>query len=101
MAAAPLMVVCPQVLPPNASAAQIDRNTQIRRAHPLYADVSLRLLTEIMNSRLFTTVGFHVAALILPLLPDTTLRLLTDNMHIWLLSMVAFQPGPVAALPRI
>ena len=55
-AAAPMMVLAPQVLPPNASSAQIDRNTQIRRSHPLYADVSLRLLTEIMNSRLFTTV---------------------------------------------
>ena len=56
--AAPMMVLSPQVLPPNASSAQIDRNTQIRRSHPLYADVSLRLLTEIMNSRLFTTVRF-------------------------------------------
>ena len=55
---APVMVVCPQVLLPNASSAQIERNTEIRRAHPLYADVSLRLLTEIMNSRLFTTVSF-------------------------------------------
>ena len=54
--AAPMMVLSPQVLPPNASSAQIDRNTQIRRSHPLYADVALRLLTEIMNSRLFTTV---------------------------------------------
>jgi len=55
--APPMLVVSPQVLPPNASSAQIDRNTEVRRAHPLYADVSLRLLTEIMNSRLFTTVS--------------------------------------------
>ncbi|CAL8466878.1 g6414 [Coccomyxa elongata] len=51
------MVVVPPVLPPlNATAAQLTRATEIRRAHPLYADVTLRLLTEIMNSRLFTTV---------------------------------------------
>ena len=68
---APVMVVCPQVLPPNASSAQIERNTQIRRAHPLYADVSLRLLTEIMNSRLFTTVSSHVATLLVPVSPQT------------------------------
>ena len=58
---APMMVLAPQALPPNASSAQIDRNTQIRRSHPLYADVSLRLLTEIMNSRLFTTVRLFPA----------------------------------------
>ena len=63
--------VCPQVLPPNASSAQIERNTQIRRSHPLYADVSLRLLTEIMNSRLFTTVSSHVATLLVPVSPQT------------------------------
>lgn len=58
----PVMVEPPQVLPPNASSAQIDRNTHIRRSHPLYADVSLRLLTEIMNSRLFTTVSLLTLA---------------------------------------
>lgn len=54
--AAPTMVVAPPVLSPNASVTSIDKAKVIRRAHPLYADVSLRLLTEIMNSRLFTTV---------------------------------------------
>ena len=53
------MVVMPPVLPPpNATAAQLAKAAEIRRAHPLYADVTLRLLTEIMNSRLFTTVCF-------------------------------------------
>ena len=44
------------VLPPNPSAADVAHARDIRKAHPLYADVSLRLLTEILNSRLFTTV---------------------------------------------
>jgi hypothetical protein len=52
----PMMVVPPVLPPPNATAAQLGRAAEIRRAHPLYADVTLRLLTEIMNSRLFTTV---------------------------------------------
>ncbi len=56
--AAPMLVVPPVVPPPNATAAQLTRAAEIRRAHPLYADVTLRLLTEIMNSRLFTTVRF-------------------------------------------
>lgn len=56
---APVVVVPPSVPPPNATAAQLVRAAQIRRAHPLYADVTLRLLTEIMNSRLFTTVRFR------------------------------------------
>lgn len=56
--AAPMVVVPPVLPPPNATAAQLTRATEIRRAHPLYADVTLRLLTEIMNSRLFTTVRF-------------------------------------------
>ena len=42
--------------PAHAAPAELARAAQVRRAHPLYADVSLRLLTEIMNSRLFTTV---------------------------------------------
>ena len=52
----PVVVVPPVIPPPNATPAELARAAQIRRAHPLYADVSLRLLTEIMNSRLFTTV---------------------------------------------
>jgi hypothetical protein len=52
----PLLVIPPVIPPPNATPAELARAAQIRRAHPLYADVSLRLLTEIMNSRLFTTV---------------------------------------------
>ncbi len=56
--ATPMLVVPPVLPPPNATAAQLARASEIRRAHPLYADVTLRLLTEIMNSRLFTTVCF-------------------------------------------
>ena len=52
----PLLVVPPSIPPPNATAAELARAAEVRRSHPLYADVSLRLLTEIMNSRLFTTV---------------------------------------------
>lgn len=33
-----------------------ERQRQIRQSHPLYASVTLGLLTEIINSRLFTTV---------------------------------------------
>ena len=57
----PLVVVSPVIPPPNATPAELARAAQIRRAHPLYADVSLRLLTEIMNSRLFTTVRARAA----------------------------------------
>jgi hypothetical protein len=35
---------------------QLTEAALIRRAHPLYASVTLGLLTEIINSRLFTTV---------------------------------------------
>ncbi len=52
----PLVVIPPPILPPNASASELAAAADIRRAHPLYADVTLRLLTEIMNARLFTTV---------------------------------------------
>jgi hypothetical protein len=50
------MVIPPTIPPANATAAELAAAAEIRRAHPLYADVCLRLLTEIMNSRLFTTV---------------------------------------------
>ena len=44
------------LLPPNATAAAVATATAVRRAHPLYPMVTLSLLTEILNSRLFTTV---------------------------------------------
>lgn len=46
----------PMLVPPGASLDLVAKATQIRRAHPLYASVTLGLLTEIINSRLFTTV---------------------------------------------
>lgn len=49
-------VIPPVVLGPEATPAQVAEAARIRRAHPLYASVTLGLLTEIINSRLFTTV---------------------------------------------
>lgn len=46
----------PPVLPPSATADAVAAARAARRAHPLYADVSLSLLAEVVNSRLFTTV---------------------------------------------
>ncbi len=42
--------------PPNHTIQQAALATTIRRAHPLYPMITLSLLTEILNSRLFTTV---------------------------------------------
>lgn len=55
----PTFIVSPTIVPPNADAKVLDQQKKIRQAHPLYADVTLRLLTEVINSRLFTTVGAH------------------------------------------
>jgi predicted Zn-dependent peptidase len=49
-------VIAPLILGPDASPMQLTEAALIRRAHPLYASVTLGLLTEIINSRLFTTV---------------------------------------------
>ena len=49
-------VIPPMLLGPEATPAQVAEAAEIRRAHPLYASVTLGLLTEIINSRLFTTV---------------------------------------------
>ena len=46
----------PVFLPVTASAAEKARVTALRRGHPLFQSVTLMLLTEIVNSRLFTTV---------------------------------------------
>jgi predicted Zn-dependent peptidase len=46
----------PMLVPAGSSPNLVAKATQIRRAHPLYASVTLGLLTEIINSRLFTTV---------------------------------------------
>lgn len=68
-----LPVEAPVTLPRNASQQQIMEATRLRRSHPLYPMVTLNLLTEIMNGRLFTTVrdslgltydvNFEIAAL--------------------------------------
>uniref|UniRef100_A0A383WE33 Peptidase M16 N-terminal domain-containing protein n=1 Tax=Tetradesmus obliquus TaxID=3088 RepID=A0A383WE33_TETOB len=42
--------------PPATNPAAAAAATAARRAHPLYATVSLQLLAEVINSRLFTTV---------------------------------------------
>ncbi|KAG7669392.1 hypothetical protein Ndes2526B_g05713 [Nannochloris sp. 'desiccata'] len=49
-------VVAPLILGPDASPMQVAEAARIRRAHPLYASITLGLLTEMINSRLFTTV---------------------------------------------
>lgn len=41
---------------PGATQEEIDRNRELRRRHPLYASATLGLLSEMINSRLFTTV---------------------------------------------
>jgi predicted Zn-dependent peptidase len=46
----------PPTVAPNAGAAELAAAAAARRAHPLFADVSLSLLAEVVNSRLFTTV---------------------------------------------
>ncbi|KAK9810226.1 hypothetical protein WJX72_007002 [[Myrmecia] bisecta] len=49
--------VMPPIMPgANASLQEKQAAALVRRAHPLYASVTLQLLTEIVNSRLFTTV---------------------------------------------
>lgn len=50
-------VVLPPIVNNNMTFAERTRAEIVRRAHPLYGDVTLRLLTEIMNGRLFTTVS--------------------------------------------
>jgi predicted Zn-dependent peptidase len=46
----------PPTPPATASADDLAAARAARRAHPLFADVSLSLLAEVVNSRLFTTV---------------------------------------------
>jgi len=46
----------PLIVPASAPADEKQRLTALRRRHPLYASCTLMLLTEIINSRLFTTV---------------------------------------------
>jgi predicted Zn-dependent peptidase len=46
----------PIALPMNPTPEQVREAAAVRRAHPLYASVTLGLLSEIVNSRLFTTV---------------------------------------------
>eukprot|EP00887_Chlorella_sp_A99_P001378 scaffold8.g1378.t1 len=49
-------VVPPPVPAPGATPKELAAAAAVRRAHPLYASITLSLLTEIINSRLFTTV---------------------------------------------
>jgi hypothetical protein len=42
--------------PPATNPAAAAAATAARRAHPLYATITLQLLSEVVNSRLFTTV---------------------------------------------
>lgn len=46
----------PPPLAPGASEADVQRARELRRQHPLYASATLGLLSEMINSRLFTTV---------------------------------------------
>ncbi|KAK9797772.1 hypothetical protein WJX73_010222 [Symbiochloris irregularis] len=50
------VVIPPYKVGPNASAEEHEEAQLVRQAHPLFRDVSLRLLVEVINSRLFTTV---------------------------------------------
>lgn len=52
----PANIITPYSVPLNATAEEHERAKAIRRAHPLFRDVNMRLLTEVINSRLFTTV---------------------------------------------
>lgn len=49
-------VTAPLVLPRNSNPQQVEQARDVRRQHPLYPMVTLNLLTEIINGRLFTTV---------------------------------------------
>lgn len=51
------MILAPQVITPQQHPREAEHQNLIRRSHPLYGTTTLRLLTEIMNGRLFTTVG--------------------------------------------
>ena len=51
------LVLAPTVLPVTATTEEKFRANLVRRAHPLYSLVTLKLLQEIMNGRLFTTVS--------------------------------------------
>lgn len=46
----------PPPLGPGASEVEVQRARELRRQHPLYASATLGLLSEMINSRLFTTV---------------------------------------------
>ena len=52
----PQHIVAPYRVPLNATAEAHEQARRVRRAHPMFRDVTLRLLTEVINSRLFTTV---------------------------------------------
>ena len=49
-------MLSPVVVSAFAPRAEIEAAQRLRRSHPLYASVCLQLLTEVINSRLFTTV---------------------------------------------
>lgn len=49
-------VTAPLVLPTSTPPQQVEQARDVRRRHPLYPMVTLNLLTEIINGRLFTTV---------------------------------------------
>lgn len=63
----------PAPLPPGASKEERVAAAAARRSHPLYSSVMLLLLTEIINSRLFTTVRARpvvIAEIVLALAPS-------------------------------
>ena len=51
------LVLAPTILPVTATTEEKFQANLVRRAHPLYSLVTLKLLQEIMNGRLFTTVS--------------------------------------------
>ena len=50
-------MVPPLVLSPGASSDEVARAAAVRKAHPLYSTITLQLLQEVINGRLFTTGG--------------------------------------------
>ena len=52
----PALVLPPFKLPAHATPEQQNMALFTRRNHPLYRDVTFRLLAEVINSRLFRTV---------------------------------------------
>jgi hypothetical protein len=92
--ATPASLAAGEIVPPVAPEA-IENTPEahsaanaIRRAHPLYSSITLMLLTEIINSRLFTTVrdALGICPLVFLLYVTTRCTALTGKIDrcVWL-----------------